>query len=130
MPIVKGNGMQSIEIAFELLALIAASVALGLLIRAKRASSLQPAIITLYVCIGIDVTETITRRFLSIRATGESAAIETVTVALTATALYYTTCARKERSANRLAFAIMCMVWSVTIFGLELMLGFILSYFQ
>lgn len=122
--------MQSTEIAFELLALIAASVALTLLIKARRGSPFKPAIVTLYVCIGIDVTETITRRFLGIRATGESAAIETVTVALTATAIYYAARARKERSANRLGLAIMCMVWAVTIFGLELTLGFILSHFQ
>ncbi|MFQ5956992.1 MAG: hypothetical protein ACE5KK_04395 [Candidatus Brocadiales bacterium] len=121
------------EFVFELLALIAASIALGLLIRARSVESLRPAIITLYVCIGLDVAETITRRFLDIKATGESATIETVTIALSATALYYAIRSRKEikeKSANRLGLAIMCMVWAVTIFALELMLGLILSYFQ
>ncbi|MEE9584787.1 MAG: hypothetical protein V3W51_04820 [Candidatus Brocadiales bacterium] len=122
--------MLGLEISFELLALIAASVGLGLLIKARSAGSIKPAIITLYLCIGLDVAETLTRRFLGVKATAESATIETVTVALTATALYYAIRSRKEGPAGRLGLAIICMVWTVTIFALELFLGLILSYFR
>ncbi len=122
--------MQGLETGFEILALITASVALVLLGRARSTKSVRPAIITLYLCIGIDVAETLSRRFLGIRASAESATIETVTVALSVTALYYAIRFKKTGAADRLGLAITCMVWAVTIFGLELMLGFILSFFQ
>ncbi len=118
------------ETVLELLALIAASVALGLLVKARSTRSVRPAVITLYLCIGLDVTETITRRFIGIKATAESATVETVTIALTVTALYYTVRSGRAEAANLLGIAITCMVWAVTIFALELLLGFILGYFQ
>ncbi|MFN3466643.1 MAG: hypothetical protein ACK4WF_02965 [Candidatus Brocadiales bacterium] len=130
------------EIAFELLSLVTASVALALLLAARDAArSLQPAIVTLYVCIGFNVAETLTRRFMRIKATAESATIETVTIALVATALYYAIRTKRERnksapgqapnppradSGKRLGIAVTCMVWAVTLFALELLLGFIL----
>jgi hypothetical protein len=117
------------EIAFELLSLATAAVALILLLGGRAGRSLKPAIVTLYLCIGFNVAETITRRFLKIQATAESATIETVTIALAVTALYYAL--RSKKTANRsnpggLGIAITCMVWAVTIFALELFLGFIL----
>lgn len=117
------------EIYFEILSLVTASVALALLLSARAGRSIKPAIVTLYLCIGFNVAETATRRFLRIKATAESATLETVTIALAATALYYAI--RSKRVANRsasggLGLAIICMVWAVTIFALELLLGSIL----
>lgn len=126
------------EIAFELLSLVTASVALALLLSARGARSIQPAIVTLYICIGFNVAETLTRRFMRIKATAESATIETVTIALAATALYYAIRTKRERNKStsgqapnraaqgRLGIAVTCMVWAVTLFALELLLGFIL----
>ncbi|MDI6759994.1 MAG: hypothetical protein QMD05_04140 [Candidatus Brocadiaceae bacterium] len=117
------------EIAFELLSLVTASVALVLLLSARGGRSIQPAVVTLYICIGFNVAETLTRRFLRIKATAESATIETVTIALVATALCYAIRAKREKNKpapGGLGLAIMCMVWAVTMFALELSLGFIL----
>lgn len=114
------------EIAFELLSLVTASVALVLLLSARDARSIQPAVVTLYICIGFNVAEMLTRRFLRIKATAESATIETVTIALVATALCYAIRTKREANRKSVGLAIMCMVWAVTIFALELSLGFIL----
>lgn len=122
--------MEVLEIALEVLSLITASIALVLLIRARTARSFRPTIILLYLCIGFNAAETITRRFLRIKATAESATIETVTLALIVTALVYTLRARRRGTEGKLSPAIMCMVWAVTIFALELLLGFILSYYK
>jgi EamA domain-containing membrane protein RarD len=114
------------EIAFEAFSLITATIALALL----AGTRLRPAIVTLYICIGFNVVEILVRRtYLKVKATAESATIETVTVALVATALFYAL--RSRREANRstsasLSLARICTVWAVTIFALELLLGFIL----
>ncbi len=118
------------EIIFELLSLVTASVALILLVRARSTGSIKPAVITLYICIGLNIAEILARRlYLKVKATAESATIETVTVALAATALGYAISSKKrgnKSSSGGLGIAITCMIWAVTLFALELLLGFIL----
>ncbi|HHT9120777.1 MAG TPA: hypothetical protein ACFYD3_09605 [Candidatus Hypogeohydataceae bacterium YC41] len=118
------------EIAFEALSLVTGITALVFLLIAKSGKSIQPAIVTLYLCIGFNVAEIVTRRFLKLQITAKSATLDTVTVAMAVTALCYVMRSRKrvnKSAPSGLGFAILCNVWIVTIFALELILRFVLG---
>ncbi len=116
------------ETSIEVALLITAVLALCLLLIARGGRAGVVAIITLYICIGLNLAEILLRRYMRMQSTVESATLETVTIVIVATALYYSVRSRKEgnKASGKLGFAILCMVWAVVIFGLEVLLGFIL----
>ena len=118
-----------LDLALEGLLLVVSSIALVFIVKAKRTliiRSLNRGIFFLSFNIFLEIVENVVGISMGFRREADTITLETVTIAITVTALYYAASAKKERARESLGIATICAVWVVMACALEIFLGLIL----
>ena len=121
--------MLGLDLGLEGLLLVVSSIALVFIVKARRTliiSTLNRGIFFLSFVIFLEIVENVVGLYVGFRREADTITLETVTIAITVTALYYAASAKKERARESLGIATICTVWVVMACALEIFLGLIL----
>ncbi len=122
--------MLALDFGLEGILLIVSTMALIFLGKSKKALTLKAvghARFFLLLLLGLILVENGLGIGLDFRRDPDTITLEATTLALTATAIYYSGRARHERPRENLGVATVCTVWVVMANALELILGFFLK---
>lgn len=121
--------MPALDFGLEGLLLVVSSIALVFIVKAKRTliiRTLNRGIFFLSFVIFLEIVENAAGISMGFRREADTLTLETVTLAITVTALYYAVSSKRERARESLGIATICAVWVVMACALEILLGLIL----
>lgn len=121
--------MLALDLLMEGTLLLAATLSLIFLSRARKALTLKSvgrARFFLLLFMGLILVENGLGIYFGFRREHDTITLETLTLALAGTAIFYSGKARHERPRENLGVAVVCIVWTVMSNALEVILGFFL----
>ena len=95
--------MLGLDLGLEGLLLVVSSIALVFIVKARRTliiSTLNRGIFFLSFVIFLEIVENVVGLYVGFRREADTITLETVTIAITVTALYYAASAKKERAST------------------------------
>ena len=121
--------MVALDLLLEGVLLAASTLSLIFLSRSRKALTLKSvsrARFFLLLLMALILVENGLGIYFGFRREHDTITLETLTLALTGTAIFYSGKARHERPRENLGVAVVCMVWTVMSNTLEVILGFFL----
>lgn len=124
--------MVILDSALDFAALIIASLALGFLLKAKNTPKmhlLRRGTLFLWLIVILEVLEDVVEiplfGFAATLDDEDAIALEILTLCLAGTALYYVSKVKEEKTLKFLDFSILCSIWLVVAYALEVILGLV-----